>query len=83
MRNFKKIMVAFATSLMMMGPLHAQVFIQDDEFEGQLRSGYEEFELITPYQAGDMDEFSPISDGLLALTGLSGAYLLAKRKKKH
>lgn len=83
MRNFKKIMVAFAMSLMMMGPLQAQVFIQDDEFEGQLRSGYEEFELITPFQAGDMDEFSPINDGLLALTGLSGAYLLAKRKKKH
>lgn len=83
MRNFKKIMVAIAMSLMMMGPLQAQVFIQDDEFEGQLRSGYEEFELITPYQAGDMDEFSPISDGLFALTGLSGAYLLAKRKKKH
>ena len=83
MRNIRKKLFVLAMLLMMVGPLQAQVFIQDDEFEGHLRSGYEEFELITPYQGGDPDEFSPISDGLLALTGLAGAYLLAKRKKKH
>ena len=82
MRNYKKIIVAIAMSLMM-GSLQAQIFIQDDEFEGHLRSGYEEFELITPYQGGNYDEyeFTPTGSGLLALTGLAGAYLIAKRKK--
>lgn len=61
----------------------AQVFILDEEFEGEERLGYQEFELITPYQGTDDDEFAPIGDGLLALTGLAGAYLIAKRKKKQ
>lgn len=79
----KKRRIILALLLMITIADHAQVFIQDDEFEGQIRLGYEEYELITPYQGADVDQFTPTGSGLLALTGLAGAYLIAKRKKKR
>lgn len=64
-------------------PLHAQVFIQDEEFEGRGRTGYEDFGLVVPYQGGDQDQYVPLGDGVLALTLLGGAYLMKKLRKKE
>ena len=61
----------------------AQILIVDDEFEGTLRQEETDWTLIEPYEGGDIDEYLPIGNGLLALTGLAGAYLIAKRKKKR
>ena len=84
MKNLnRKIVLFVAVLLMLAGPLKAQVYIMDEEFEGTLRSGYEDFELTTPYEGGDTDQqYAPVGNGLLALTLLGGAYLLTKRKKK-
>lgn len=83
MKNHNKIIVILAMSLMMVGSLQAQVFIQDDEFEGTLRTGYEDFELLTPVEGMEADQFTPLGDGVAVLVGLGGAYLIAKRKEKR
>ncbi len=61
----------------------AQIFIDDDEFEGTLRQGSSSSDLIVPYQGGDLDQFVPLGEGMLALSLLGGAYLLSKRKKEQ
>ena len=82
-RKMNRRTVLIVSFLMLMAmPLKAQVFIQEDEFEGVLRSGYEDFGLIVPYEAGDADQFLPLGDGLLVLAALGGAYLIGKRKKE-
>ena len=68
--------------LLSAGPLSAQIFIQDEEFEGKSRTGYEDFGLVVPYQGGDIDQYLPLGDGVLALTLLGGAYLMKKKLHK-
>ena len=84
----KKMMKRIAMTMMVMmllasTPLHAQIFILDEEFEGKERVEYDDWELITPYQGGDVDQYLPLGDGVLALGLLGGAYLLAKRRKRE
>lgn len=79
----KNIIVLLTALLLSVGSLKAQVFIMDDEFEGMLRKEEDEYVLFVPVQAQDTDQFyTPIGSGLLLLTGMAGAYLLTKRKKK-
>jgi len=68
--------------LLSVGSLNAQIFIDDEEFEGKSRTGYEDFGLLVPYQGGDLDQYLPLSDGVLVLTLLGGAYLMRKLGKK-
>ena len=79
----RKILVLMAVLMLFVGPMKAQIFIADDEFEGTLRLEEDEFVLFVPNQGHDGDQFVPISDGLLGLTVLGGAYLLTKRKKEE
>ena len=65
----------------MFGPVQAQVFIMDEDMDGNRRIGSKEFTVPVPYQGTDMDEYLPLSDGALLLAALGGAYLLRKRKK--
>lgn len=83
MKNMNRKIVLFVTALLLMaGSLKAQVYIMDEEFEGAMRNGYEDFGLTVPYEGGDTDqEYVPVGEGLLALSLLGGAYLLTKRKK--
>ena len=60
----------------------AQIFIDDDEFEGALRKGKSFSTLIVPAQGHDGDLYVPIGEGVAVLSLLGGAYLLSKRKKK-
>lgn len=74
----------FAVALFLMAePLRAQVFIQDDEFEGSMRlgTGADEFDLVVPMEGGDVDVFVPLGEGTMAMAMLGAAYLLTKRKK--
>ena len=61
----------------------AQIFIDDDEFEGRMRLGAQSSSLIVPVQGQGTDQYTPIGEGVIALSVLGGAYLLTKRKKKH
>jgi len=82
---YKKVAKIMAVLMLMLAtsPLRAQVFIQDPEFEGRDRTGYEDFGLLVPYEGGDHDQYLPLSDGWLLLTALGGAYLVKKAHKKE
>lgn len=79
----RKIVVLMAVLLLFVGPMKAQIFIADDEFEGTLRLEEDEFVLFVPNQGHDGDQFVPICDGVLGMTVLGGTYLLTKRKKEE
>ena len=87
MKKMTKRFLILATALFLAAaPVNAQVFIQDDEFEGTLREQRDDFDLglFVPYEGGDNDQqYTPIGDGLLALSLLGGAYLLSKRKRRE
>ena len=63
-------------------PLKAQIFIDDDEFEGRMRKGFVDFNLVVPIQGQDADQYVPLGDGWLLLTAMGTAYLLRRGRKK-
>ena len=75
-------MVLMALMMAVANTMNAQILIMDDEFEGTLRQETDEFVFVTPMDGSDIDQYLPLGDGLLALTGLGVAYLLGKRRKK-
>ena len=79
MRNILLIVV---TMLFVAGPVKAQVFIMDDEFEGTMRNRSEDYGLIVPIEGLDSDQYLPLGDGLYVLAALGGAYLIKKGAKK-
>ena len=84
MKNIKRIiritMVALTMAIAI--PTQAQILIMDDEFEGELRLESDEDYFFIMGQGEGFDAYTPLGDGLIVLSCL-GAYLLAKRKKKH
>ena len=84
MKKMNKIVMIFAVALLLSAePLRAQVFIQDDEFEGSMRVGTNEFDLVVPMDGSDVDQYVPLGEGVLAMAMLGGAYLMTKRKKNR
>ena len=75
-------MVLLTVFVLAVGPLKAQIFIADDEFEGMMRKSDPDYILVAPMQGLTTDQFTPIGNGVLLLAGLGGAYLLTKRKKR-
>jgi hypothetical protein len=81
MNNIRNKFVALLVMLLFaIGPVQAQVFIMDEDVEGNIRVGGSKFEVPVPYQGGDWDQYLPLGDGIMLLTALGGAYLLKKRK---
>lgn len=81
-KMMKKIMILLTVVFLAVGPLKAQVFIADDEFEGMMRKDNPDFVLVSPIQGLSSDQYLPLGNGILLLAGLGGAYLLKKRNKK-
>ena len=79
--TIKRVIAVLGLLLVMFGPVQAQVFIMDEDMEGNIRLGETEFVVPVPYQGTDLDEYLPLGDGVMLLTALGGAYLLRKRKK--
>jgi len=81
--TIKRFITVIGLLLVMFGPVQAQVFIMDEDVEGNIRIKDSEFTVPVPYQGTDWDEYlyTPLGDGVLLLTALGGAYLLRKRKK--
>ena len=77
-----RFIVILALLLFTAGSMRAQVFIFDEEAEGNIRLGTDEFVVPVPYQGGDLDEYVPIGSGWLLLAGMGGAYLIGKRRKE-
>lgn len=80
--NLKSVLFTVVLFLMTAFAAKAQVFIADDEFEGNMRLGDGEWVLVAPAQGLDSDEFLPLDGGWLLLTGMGTAYMLSKRKKE-
>ena len=79
--TIKRFITVIGLLLVLFGPVQAQVFIMDEDVEGNIRIKDSEFTVPVPYQGTDLDEYLPLGDGVLLLTALGGAYLLRKRKK--
>ena len=80
-RTMKKIVLLLLLSLSLVSK--AQIFIDDDEYEGTLRNGQSSSSLLVPIQGQQSDQqFTTLGEGVLLLGCLGGAYLLNKRRKK-
>lgn len=84
-KNPTKKGIALATLLV--APLAAQFLLQKQKSDISPRAtktgnGHEW--IIVPVQGNDIDQynFTPISSGVLQLAGFTGAYAIAKRRKK-
>lgn len=82
MKKMRNILLIVVTMLFVAGPVKAQVFIMDDEFEGTMRNRSEDYGLIVPIEGLDSDQYLPLGDGLYVLAALGGAYLIKKGAKK-
>ena len=80
MKVLRNIMLLLLLSLTMVSK--AQIFIDDDEFEGTLRNGKSSSILIVPIQGQQTDQYVPLGEEILLLGCLGGAYLMKKRKKR-
>ena len=82
MKVLRNIVLLLLLSLTMAA--NAQIFIDDDEFEGALRKGTVSSNLLMPIQGQQTDQqYTPLGGEILLLGCLSGAYLLTKKKKKR
>ena len=75
-----KIALILTVLLFSTGITQAQIFIMDEDVEGNIRLGDKDFTVPVPYQGTDLDEYLPLGNGVWLLTALGGAYLLRKRK---
>lgn len=83
MKNIRNRFIAIISFLLfIITPIQAQVFIMDEDQGGNIRVEEMDFVIPVPYQAGDLDEYIPIGEGLFFLSGLGTIYLLRKRKKE-
>lgn len=84
-KNSMKSVLLTVVFLFMTIVTRAQVFIMDDEFEGNMRLGDGEYVLVAPIEGLDSDEFLyvPLDCGWLLLTGFGAAYMLSRRKKEE
>ena len=80
MKVLRNIMLLLLLSLTMVSK--AQIFINDDEFEGALRNGKSSSILLVPIQGQQTDQYVPLGEEILLLGCLGGAYLLKKRIRK-
>lgn len=80
----KKLIMTIAIATMMAVPATAQIFLDDEDLNN--RAGSSEVPgAIIPEQDVTYDQFQPyvpVSEGILMLAGLAGAYLVGKRKKE-
>lgn len=80
MKVVRNIMLLLLLSLTMVSK--AQIFIDDDEFEGTLRNGNSSSILLVPIQGQQTDQYVPLGEEILLLACLGGAYLMKKKKKR-
>jgi len=81
MKTMKKRIITIMAALMMLaGSATAQVFYMAEEDELNMRdgSGSDVFHVLD--QDEPNDQWTPVGDGILLLSGLAGFYLLRRRK---
>lgn len=81
----KKTLTIFTLLLALAAPLHAQVFIMEDDGDLNPRdpNGGIVFNVMVPSEDVSNDQYIPLGNGLLLLSGLGGAYLLGKKRREE
>ncbi len=79
----KRIVTILLAMFMATVPAVAQVFIMDDDESLNPRNGESgiTFNVMVNSQDVNHDQYLPLGDGVLLLSGLAGAYLLSRRKR--
>ncbi len=81
----KKLIMTIAIATMFVAPAMAQVFLDDEDMNGN-RTGENSSQLLinnpAVYDSGE-DWYAPVGEGIVLLTGLAGAYLIGKRRKEE
>ena len=79
----KKILLIFTLLLTLAAPMHAQVFMmEDDNDPNRTVLGNGTYGNIIAHGSGyDQANFVPLGEGIALLTALGGAYLLRKKNK--
>ena len=79
----KRILTIVAVLMMAITPSMAQIFLDDDDYNNARCEYTGELGVIVPMQNDLHDQYVPVGEGLVLLTGLGVAYLLGKRKKNE
>lgn len=81
----KKLIMTIAIATMFVAPAMAQVFLDDEDINGN-RDGENTSQLLinnpAVYDSGE-DWYAPVGEGIVLLAGLAGAYLVGKRRKEE
>ena len=80
----KKLIMTIAIATMFVAPAMAQVFLDDEDMNGNRANGSGQMIINNPaiYDSGE-DWFAPVGEGVFLLAGLAGAYLVGKRRKEE
>lgn len=79
----KRIVTIILVMFMTIGAAMAQVFIMEDDecLNQRSRDGSITFNVMVNSQNVTNDQFIPLGEGVLLLSGMAGFYLLRKRKR--
>lgn len=80
----KKLIMTIAIATMFVAPAMAQVFLDDEDLNGNRANGSSQLLINNPavYDSGE-DWYAPVGEGIILLAGLAGAYLVGKRRKEE
>ena len=84
----KRLFIILFTLVLSVGASFGQIIYTDEDYGTHLRSGSSnpEIGVMVPLQNSNLDqwkyEYVPVGEGWLLLFGLSGAYLLKKKRSK-
>ena len=83
----KKIFFLTVSMLMLLMPLHSQVFMTQEDLNKDRSQKWEDAGLVVPLHECDFgdeeeEDYAPLGSGIVLLTALGGAYLLGKKGKE-
>ena len=82
----KKIFFLTVSMLMLLMPLHSQVFMTQEDLNKDRSQKWEDAGLVVPIHERDFGEeeedYVPMGSGLAMLAVLGGAYLLGKKRNE-
>jgi len=80
----KKILTIFTLFLALAAPMHAQVFMVEDDNNPDRENVLDTYsEVIYHGSESDQINFAPLGQGLAVMTALGACYLLGKRRKSN
>ena len=78
----KRVLTIVAALAMAITPAMAQVFIDDNEWnDNRVQREDGDLGVMVLTQDSNLDQYTPVGEGLFLFGGLGVAYLLGKRKK--